>query len=614
MDSICGAVDLSNQSIGSALLQRMIGGAPLHPSQRTELWSHANIGMARTVDQSVNADRQNSAPPAQRGDVAVFTTDTRLDNRDDLIMRLKGHFLVQENPSDGDLIVAAYACWGQDFPLHLHGAYALALWDGAKHKLFLLRDRTGERALYWCQARDTVLFASEPVQLLASGLIPVDYNREQILAHLLTAEAEPTATNFRSVWRLPEAHCLEVSSGTQRLRRYWHINSVQIRHWKRDEAVNALSEALHRAVARRVSATGETGILLSGGLDSCSIAACASTYLEQTNRQLHAFSWASQSGDSIDERDRSSLLIANRPNMVEHVVQADALPMLSCFPEAYANHNGPYSNAYPDLLWTTLSQARQCGFHVMLNGIGGDDVVGGRTPELALLLRGEWRTLSQRWRKTGFLRSNLVFQLRSAWKGQPPPDWLTLTSKKLAHTTGMDHIRVPFSSTVTPLAYRRHKLSRQGIARNREMAEQIGRRAGVRVLAPWHDVELASLVASLPDGGVDSAPPNKSLLREAMAGQLPDKLLRLTTEKSSSVQRPRLWSKPLQQNRHIIDDLLARPLLADLGLVETAAVRRLYSENLVQQQLSYTLSRLIATECWLRFASNNVKQFSPDMQ
>jgi len=62
--------------------------------------------------------------------------------------------------------VAAWEAWGEACHRHLHGAFAAAVWDGEVRQLFLIRDPTGERALYWHRSPNALLFASEPVQLL----------------------------------------------------------------------------------------------------------------------------------------------------------------------------------------------------------------------------------------------------------------------------------------------------------------------------------------------------------------------------------------------------------------------------------------------------------------
>ncbi|HEX9669208.1 MAG TPA: asparagine synthase-related protein, partial [Thermoanaerobaculia bacterium] len=347
MSAVCGMVSFAGAPVAAAVLDRMLGMDCMgRAAVRTE-----------TAEGAAFATLAPAGPAARRGPGAVLlAADARLDNREELLHALG---LTAAATSDERLMAAAYERWGEQWHRHLRGAYAAAVYDRASRKLLLLRDRSGERGLYWCDTGEGFLFASEPAQLVASGRIGGEPHRARLLAYLLGAPAEPTWSYFARVHRVPEGCQVRVTAERIELDRYWDWTTVDAASWNGADAAPELAHRLGEAVERRLARQGETGVLLSGGLDSTSIAAQAAGALERRGRQLYAFTWTSPSGDGIDETPLSRTLIRSRGNVVEHSVEADALWPLSRYPEAYADPSDPETNAFPDLLLTTLEAARQ---------------------------------------------------------------------------------------------------------------------------------------------------------------------------------------------------------------------------------------------------------------
>ena len=418
MGGICGVLRLDGAPVDPACLRAIAAKAPYRAGGYTHDWINGSIGLgvlASPVSTGVCL-----------GDHLAVAAHARLDNREELVHLLAAKGCLPAGaPSDPELILAAFACWGPGCGERLQGAYSLACWNSADSSLVLLRDRLGERALYWCSTPQALYFASEPAQLLAVDSIDPAPNLERALAYLLKQPFDSTWSFFRAIHRLPEAHFLICRDRQVMLQRYWSPHGVAQRAWRRAEAAEALSHSLEQATARRLAKDGEVGVLLSAGLDSGSIAAKASTLLQRQAKQLCAFTWESRARDPLDERKWSSLLVAALPNLTEFPVLADEHYPLSRYPAAYADPNAPDANTYPDLLLATIEIARQQGVQVLMNGMGGDLVIGGVLPELALLRQGRWGVLAQRLRRSGRRSlSMLAGQVRAAAK-MDLPSWIS---------------------------------------------------------------------------------------------------------------------------------------------------------------------------------------------
>jgi len=341
---------------------------------------------------------------------------------------------------------------------------------------------------------------------------------------------------------------------------------------------------------------------LSSGLDSSSVAAKASDILERQGKHLFAFTWESRSGDKLDEREWSTSLIEARPNILERPVLADERYPLSRYPEAYVDPNAPNTNTYPDLLLATIEAARQEGVQVLMNGMGGDLVVGGVLPELALLRQTRWGVLAQRLRRSGRggLR-NLYRQIRQAVKTQLPA-WITTDGRRLARQADLDHPASWTREIKSPLSLRTHLVAQSLNAMDLERFDRLSARHGVRIAAPWYDAGLISLVLSMPDGGLDEYPPGKSLLRQAMAGQLPEMLL------SRPVPKDRVASLAadglVRHGRNQIANLLRHSVLGQVGLIDPSMLLAGYQQAAQSGRIIPGIWEVITLEIWLQIHYN----------
>ena len=108
--------------------------------------------------------------------------------------------------SDTETIVHAYEQWGDSAVEHLRGMFAFAIWDTAKQRLLLARDRLGVKPLYWARVGDRLLFGSEIKTILESGLVEVRANEEALPELLGTRYLSGTETLFKGVYRLQPGH------------------------------------------------------------------------------------------------------------------------------------------------------------------------------------------------------------------------------------------------------------------------------------------------------------------------------------------------------------------------------------------------------------------------
>lgn len=217
---------------------------------------------------------------------AVIVADVRLDNRDELLALLP-HDL-PSSASDAELLLRAYDEWGADLIHRLLGDFAFIIWDPRRQRMFCARDTSGQRTLYYRLNADTFAAASEIQQLLQDPAVPLEPNEEHIRESLVPFnmfrnEKDTAETYFAGIYAVPAGHTLLVERDREQLRRYWELQPPRELRYRTDDEYAEHYRALFFEVVRtRLRTSRPVGVLLSGGLDSSSIA-CTAQQLYRTS-------------------------------------------------------------------------------------------------------------------------------------------------------------------------------------------------------------------------------------------------------------------------------------------------------------------------------------------
>ncbi|GIJ49227.1 asparagine synthetase B [Virgisporangium aliadipatigenens] len=204
---------------------------------------------------------------------AVLTYSGEVYNFRELRTELRGYGHTFRTDSDTEVVLRAYLQWGDAFVERLRGIFAFGLWDCARERLLLGRDRIGVKPLYYRLTAHGVLFASEPKGILAHPGVTAEVDSDG-LRELLTHFTTPGRTLYRGVSDLRPGHLLVVDRAGARQRRYWSLRTREHPD-DLDRTVRTVRELLADAVVEQLVADVPLCTLLSGGLDSSAITAFA---------------------------------------------------------------------------------------------------------------------------------------------------------------------------------------------------------------------------------------------------------------------------------------------------------------------------------------------------
>lgn len=170
-------------------------------------------------------------------------------------------------------MLRAYLQWGVDFVDRLNGMFSIAIWDTATEELLLVRDRLGVKPLYFYPTRDGVLFGSEPKAILANPLVTARAGTEEMCDALLFLRT-PGRVPFQGMQELKPGHLLRVARDGITESRYWQLEARPHTD-DLDTTIGTIRELLEDIVPRQLVSDVPLVALLSGGLDSSTVAALA---------------------------------------------------------------------------------------------------------------------------------------------------------------------------------------------------------------------------------------------------------------------------------------------------------------------------------------------------
>jgi len=616
------------QPVSAGAMQTMLQALRHRARDGATQWNAREIALGHA---HFHATSFQAEQPCLDGDLAI-AADIRLDNRDDLIVALG---LPSRTLSDPRLVLAAYRRWGEDCPGHLLGDFAFVIWDGSRKLLFCARDHFGVKPVYYLLDDQRLLVASEAKAILGPANLAPRIDERHIAAILAGFVDETDATPYVGINRLPPAHALAVTADEVRLWRYWNLEPARPPAGK-DHADRFL-ELFDQAVAARMRGTSAIGAMLSGGLDSSSIAVVAGRrYRASCGSGLATFSLAFDRASGMDEGPFIDSVLAKGDFVPIFVPIRDHAPFAG-FETMLEEQEGIF-------LATGLSVSRQLyaaaadrGLRVLLDGHGGDEVVShgyGFLKELAksgrwVALRRELRAYADTYgedRDRLFLTffnnygpgRHLQSLLRTARRARSrllpdnaatphSPAWRRFVNPHFASRTGLDervgkHSRESREASSSEAAHHRWLISSPGIAHSFEVLDKAAATAGIEPRYPFWDKRLVEFCVGLPAREKLSGGWSRHILRRAMEGILPAEV---QWRRDKVDFKANLVRGLLHHHRSLLDGVLVRDVygIADyVNLRElSAACERMASSPVTARgdEVQF-IWRTVALALWLK--------------
>ena len=525
-------------------------------------------------------------------------------------LKRRGHAF--RTDSDTEVILHLYQCYGDSFVEHLNGQFAIALWDGARGRLLLARDRAGIRPLFHARGRGRLWFASEIKAILTALPECAALDVKGLLQTFTYWGPVDPDTVFEGVRSVPPGTLVVLDrDGGETETRYWDWTfparaEPRAEFASIEDATAALRDLLVDAVRLQLRADVPVGAYLSGGLDSSGIVALARKF---TDAPVRTFSIAFDDAE-FDESEHQQAMV--RHIGTEHTtLRCTQRDIGEAFPRLVRHTEAPVLRTAPAPLMLLSRTVREAGYKVVLTGEGADEVFAGYDIFKEAKVRRFWaRQPDSTWRPHllgrlyGYLDKSPVenpafarafFGQGREHMGRPifahVPRWTT-SGRALAFLS--PELKAAASSW-DPLAFYEKRLPAgamewdplardQYVEAKSLMASYLLSSQGDRVAMansiegrfPYLDHRLIELANRLPSRWKLRGLTEKFILRRALRDLLPDDILKRTKQpyRSPDARSFFVGREPLD----FAGDLLSPGRIRSAGYFDDAAVTKLFEK------------------------------------
>ena len=598
---MCGIAGLAGETPDNALLERMADAMRQRGPDGEGTWADQDLGLAfrRLAIIDLNA-RANQPMHFERWHLAF---NGEIYNYLELRAELEARGHTFKTTGDTEVLLHAWAEWGQQTLDRVNGMFGFAVWDDEERSLTLACDPFGEKPLFYWSDGERLVFASDLRALLQHPGVPSATDDETLACFIARGggRPDPTRTFLAGVQRLPAAHKLVWRDRRLEVERYWTPQAVDVPD-DYEAATAAYRELLTDSVRLRLRSDVPVGTSLSGGLDSSSIVALIREIAPEHAR--HAFT-ARFPGFARDEW-RYAEAVGKQAGIVEHhVVDPTASDLRRDLDRFLDDHQEPVGSCSIYAQWRVNQMAHEAGVTVLLDGQGNDELIGGYpdAPGFALRSAGAGHLAKTALRRPEVLRpvarslmiDHLPTSAARAYLRRASTPYLARDRAALASRSLVRH------PPLVPEAdgFRRYLLRQtfeSGLPTLLLWADRSSMAHSREVRLPFLDRRIAEFSMSLPPRYAYREGFTKRILRDALADSIPANVL-WRRDKVGFEPPQKAWLNEPAMREHIAEVLLdgsARGRsLYDSGAIENDYRAGEWSDH-------HGIWRAFNTELWLR--------------
>ncbi|MHA1676314.1 MAG: asparagine synthetase B family protein [Candidatus Njordarchaeales archaeon] len=366
MGNIFGLLPFNNDK---NFIIRALDTLPCPSSGKLEIYSDDYIGIgckSSTSDCSIFVDEK-------KGYVAIFNGQ---------IYDIQGLRDVDKTKSKAELILMLYEKYLDRFPTYIEGKFSMIVWDPIRRKLLLVRDRFGERSLYYSIYDGYILFSTRIKPILQYEELPKKLDLEAIKLYLSMGYPPSSFTGFKHIFKVPPAHMLVIKyeKGTKYNvfnECYWNpLSSFEQLTLKEEQAAKIIMDKIIRSIRIRLkeNRNQRIGVLLSGGLDSATIVSMLKKCFNHNTIEAFTVSYGIKYYDELKEARKISEYL-NIP-LREYIITPEDInkELISMLAELYEE---PFANPSAIGVFNALKLAKDYNVKVIFTGDGGDEAFLG---------------------------------------------------------------------------------------------------------------------------------------------------------------------------------------------------------------------------------------------
>ena len=343
---------------------------------KESIWTDGPCGLAHARLSIIDLSETGNQPMVSSNNQFVCVFNGEIYNFQKLKRKLENKKVIFKGSSDTEVLLESWNIWGSKTLRYLNGMFAFAIWDKLNKKLFIARDRIGEKPLYYSLEKNGINFASRPSCLYKlDKKIKKDFSIQGIRYFLESGYFPSEFSVNENIKKLKAGQILEFDEKGLIVKNYWNSNTIKTNYSfkEKDEEkiLDELDSLLYNSVKERMISDVPLGAFLSGGIDSSIVVAMMSKI---SRNPVKTFTIGFKEKD-FDESSYAEM-VANYLN-TEHTCKIlEVSDLLALLPDFLKNFDEPFfdTSAFPTMAVSKLAREK---VKVCLTGDGGDELFGG---------------------------------------------------------------------------------------------------------------------------------------------------------------------------------------------------------------------------------------------
>jgi len=614
MCGLAGMIGLNGRPVDETALERMAFSLQHRGPDDKGIYVNGAVGFGFRRLSILDLSPGGHQPKVSRDGKIAIVFNGEIYNYIELRAELTalGHSF--ESSGDTEVLLAAYREWGPDCLSRLNGMWAFLIHDVAKKKIFGSRDRFGVKPLYRYVTNDMVLFGSESKAILESGYYQPRLNWNVATAFLLRNRLDvDTQTFYEGIEQVPAGSAFELFfDGQYRSWAFWSLDDIPMTQVQ--DPVEVFKDLFDDAVRIRMRSDVPVGVCLSGGLDSTSILCSMAKRKTASGHRLQAFSYMSKEYDESRYIADTIQWTGAQLNRLE----LDPALLIGKLEKVLWYHDGPVHSMTALVGFELMGLAARTGIKVILNGQGADETIAGYHSYFGshwsgMIRTGQW---SKAWSemndhsaalgsdpKRAFLRA--VIPLLTDGISQSSVYRRIASHKQRKHLNHNGWFTADFVERCRPEEAIRNRsldddlkasVRRDPLPLFLRIEDRNSMAHSIEARVPFLDYRLVTLLFGLGAEWKMRGAWNKYILRQAMAGRIPESV-RMRADKMGFPVPGKHWLagalyEPFQ-------DLLASREMREAGIYNVAKIGKdLESNRLGMKDESVALFNVAQFQMW----------------
>lgn len=553
MSAIAGIITKAANGHAQWHIRQMIKAMAHRRPNAENFWGNnkntVHLGQRQLVSMP---QKTNGAPQSYYNSRYQLVYDGEIYNYNEIRLYLQNKGFKFLTQSHAEVILAAYEFWKERCLQHFDGVFAFAIWDEKDETLFAARDRFGQKPFYYYEDEGHFVFGSEMKALWAIGVDKI-IDKKMLFNYITLGHVQncidKEQTFFEEVYSLPPSHHLTykpASDKVSKINRYWSINKELKIDIGIADAIDKFTELFSKSVTRQYRTGAVAGACLSGGLDSCSIAAILHDAVKKDSKGNPVLKTFTSVFPGFEKDESPYIGIFNKSFATDNLqVHSTVNDLIDDFEKLCFHQEEPFPSTGIFSQYKVFESAKKQDVKILFDGHGADEILAGypgyihwylqevisrhrlgstRKERLAFKNNGQQFIWDFKNFMAAFLPSHAAMGLekREYLKTIHHP-FISPEFLRLMKGREWEGIHKPIVTKLNDILY--FSTCEMGLEQLLRFTDRNSMAHGIQARLPFLNHELVEFIFSLPSPYKMHEGWTKFLLRKAMDKKLPDEIV-----------------------------------------------------------------------------------------